>query len=107
MLYAVVKASGSQYKVKEDQEIDLFRVGEKKGDKIVFDQVLMVRAEDKVLIGKPLVVGAAVEGTVVDHFKDKKIRVAKYKAKSRYRKVMGHRDELTRVKIEKINYGKD
>ena len=80
MKYAIIKAGGLQYQVCEGQEID----------------------DDKVLVGQPVVKDAKVKGKVIDQILGDKIRIATYKAKSRYRKVKGHRDQLTRVLIEKI-----
>ncbi len=100
--YAVVKIGGEQYRVGEGDEIEVFRLPEAENKKIVFDQVLLVKSDESVKVGRPLVTGAKVEAEVEKHFRGDKIRVATYKAKSRYRKVKGHRDELTRVRVEKI-----
>ena len=75
----------------------------KKDEDVIFDSVLLVKDDDKVLVGQPVVKGAKVKGKVVDQILGEKIRIATYKAKSRYRKVKGHRDQLTRVLIEKID----
>ena len=102
MKYAIIKAGGIQYQVSEGQEIDIFHLDKEKGDAIIFDSVLLVKDDDKVLVGQPAVNGAKVKGKVVAQILGDKIRIATYKAKSRYRKVKGHRDQLTRVLIEKI-----
>ncbi len=98
---AVIKTGGKQYFVFPNQEIEVEKLVGQKGDKLVFDQVLLVLA-DELKLGAPLVKGAKVQAQIVDQFKDKKIRVATYKAKSRYRKVKGHRQLKTKVKILKI-----
>lgn len=103
MKYAIIKAGGVQYQVSEGQEIDIFRLDKEKGEAVVFDSVLLVKVDDKVLVGQPLVQGAKVKGKVVDQILGDKIRIATYKAKSRYRKVKGHRDQYTRILIEKID----
>ena len=103
MKYAIIKAGGIQYQVSEGQEIDIFHLEKKKGEAITFDLVLLVKDDDKVLVGQPVVKGAKVKGKVIDQILGDKIRVATYKAKSRYRKVKGHRDQLTRVLIENID----
>ena len=103
MSYAVIRTSGSQYKVWEGQEIDLFRLaGKKEGENVEFSDVLLVNRDGTVEVGQPLVSGAKVTGTVTKLLQGEKIRVATYKAKSRHRKVIGHRDQLTRVKIGSI-----
>lgn len=103
MKYAVVKMSGAQYRVTEGDELDVFQIEGKEGDKVEFKEVLLYEDGDKIEVGQPLVKGAVVKAIIVKNFRGEKIRVATYKAKSRYRRVKGHRDELTRVRIEKIS----
>jgi large subunit ribosomal protein L21 len=89
MKYAVVQTGAKQYKVKEGDRLLVEKLEGKEGDKLDFDQVLLISDKDKKKIGQPITKG-------------EKIRVATYKAKSRYRKVKGHRQQLTEVAIEKI-----
>lgn len=103
MKYAVIKAAGAQYRVTEGDELDIFQIDGKEGDGVNFNEVLLYEDGDKILVGQPLVKGAAVKAIIVKNFRGEKIRVATYKAKSRYRRVKGHRDELTRIKIEDIS----
>ena len=72
----------------------------KKQIRFFFNEVLLVK-DKKLSIGKPQL-KAKVKAEIVEQFKDKKIRVATYKAKSRYRRVIGHRHQKTKVKILKI-----
>lgn len=99
---AVIDASSKQYKVNVGDELLLPRLEAKPKQKIVFDQVLLLFNDKKTKVGKPYIKGAKVEATVIEHLKGKKLRVATFKAKSRYRRVKGHRDHLTRVKIARI-----
>lgn len=100
--YAVVKIGGSQYKVAEGDEIAVDKIDREKGKSLNFEEVLLFVDEKKVAIGQPLVKNAKIKAEIVDQFKGKKIRVATYKAKSRYRRVKGFRPLLTRVKILSI-----
>ncbi|MBU3956906.1 50S ribosomal protein L21 [Patescibacteria group bacterium] len=102
MKYVVVEINGSQYKVAEGEELAVDKIESEKGKKLTFDKVLLIVDEKKRQIGSPLVKGAKVTAEILEQFKDKKIRVATYKAKSRYRRVIGHRSQLTRIKINKI-----
>lgn len=102
MKYAVVQIGKSQYKVADGNELEVDKIEGKKGKKLTFDKVLLVVNGKKIKIGNPLIKGAKVAAEVLDQFKDKKIRVATYKAKSRYRKVKGHRTHLTKIKIKKV-----
>jgi len=100
--YAIIKTGGKQYIVWENCELDIEKIDKKEGKKVVFDKVLLLKNK-KLKIGKPFLKKVKVEGKVIEQFKDKKIRVAIFKAKSRYRRVKGHRQRLTKVKINKIS----
>jgi large subunit ribosomal protein L21 len=100
MKYAVVKTGGKQYKVSEGDVIEVERLNEEK--EVVFDQVLLYTADGVVKVGTPLVDGVTIKASVIDQVKGDKIRVSKYKAKVRYRRVTGHRQSLTKVKIDSI-----
>ncbi len=101
MKYAVIKTGGKQYKVSEGDVIEVDRLPKEKG-KLTFEDVLLLVSQQSIKIGKPTVSGEKVEATLVENFKGDKIRVSKYKAKVRYRRVTGFRPFLSRVKIEKI-----
>ncbi|MCX6726012.1 MAG: 50S ribosomal protein L21 [Candidatus Shapirobacteria bacterium] len=100
--FAVVKIAGFQYKVAEGDEIEVNRLKEEKGKEIFLEEILLLAQDDKIKIGQPLVKDVKIKAKIVDQFKGKKIRIATYKAKSRYRKVKGFRPFLTKIKIEKI-----
>lgn len=103
MKYAIIKTGGKQYKVSEGETLEIEKIEGKEKDKITFDQILLISQEKKLFIGQPILSKAKVEAEIIEQFKDKKIRVAKFKAKSRYRRVRGHRQQKTRVKILKIS----
>ena len=99
--WAVILTGGKQYKVKEGQELDIDKLEAEKDAKVTFSQVLALGGT-KTAIGTPYVEKAKVKGKVLDNFKDKKIRVVKFKSKSRYTRTYGHRQQKTKVLIEKI-----
>ena len=101
-MFAIIKTGGKQYKVSEGVVIKVEKIEAEAGDKIEFDQVLMVAGDD-VKVGSPVVEGAKVSAEVLDQKKDKKIVIFKFKAKKNYRKKKGHRQPYTLVKIEKID----
>lgn len=101
-MFAIIKTGGKQYKVSEGDIIKVEKIEAEAGDKIEFDQVLMVAGDD-VKVGSPVVEGAKVQAEVLDQKKDKKIVIFKFKAKKNYRKKKGHRQPYTLVKIEKID----
>lgn len=102
MKYAVVEINGKQYKLNEDDVIEVEKMVGVKGDKINFEKILLFKEENDVKVGKPYINGVKVKAEILEQFQGEKIRVAKFKAKSRYRRVMGFRPQLTRIKIEKI-----
>lgn len=103
MKFAIVQVQGKQYQVEEGQELMLDRMTGEPDTKVVFDQVLLLKDGEKLLIGQPLVTGANVAATVLTHPKGDKIRVATFKAKSRVRKTIGFRHSHTVVKITAIS----
>lgn len=101
-MYAVVKSGGSHYRVEVGDVVQVENFGAEVGEKVEFDEVLMVSSDDGVTIGKPLVEGAKVVATVTDHHRGPKIRIFKYKPKKRARRRMGHRQDYTNIKIDAI-----
>jgi large subunit ribosomal protein L21 len=107
MKYAIVSLKGHQFYAKEGEELIVDRLDKKAGSKIKIGQVLLISNGKKIQIGTPTVKKAQITAKVVEHLRGEKIRVAKFKAKSRYRRVMGFRPELTKLKIEEIKDGQD
>lgn len=102
-MYAIVKIGGHQYKVAENDTIFVNRLSSEE-EKITLENVLLVKdAKGKVKIGKPLVKGAKVEATIVDHLKSDKVIVFKKKRRKGYRVKNGHRQPITQLKIDKIS----
>ncbi len=101
-MYAVIATGGKQYKVSEGDVIRVEKLGVEAGETYTFNQVLLVSG-DEMKIGAPLVENATVEADVIDNIKSKKVIVYKYKRKTGYHKKKGHRQQLTAVKITKIN----
>ena len=101
-MYAIIATGGKQYKVSEGDIITIEKLGVDAGEKVTFDQVLVVGGDD-LKVGDPTVEGATVEASVVKEGRAKKVIVYKYKRKTGYHKKNGHRQAFTQVKIEKIN----
>lgn len=102
MKYAIVQSGGKQYKAIVGEEILVDKLTQKEGDVVDFDTVLLVRDESEIKIGTPNVDGSKVKGTVVAQVKGDKVITAKFKAKVNYRRKIGFRAKLTRVRIESI-----
>lgn len=102
MQYAVIKTGGKQYRVFEGSVIEVTRLPSKPSSEIQLDSVLLYVSNGNVSIGSPLLPKITVRAKVLEHVKAKKIKVAKYKSKSRFRRMSGFRQHLTRLQIEKI-----
>lgn len=101
MKYAVIKTGGKQYRVSEGDIIEVDKLSSDKS-KVIFDQVLLSVSDTSLKLGKPFIKDTKVEAELLENFKGDKIRVSKYKAKVRYRKTVGFRPQLSKVKINKI-----
>jgi len=97
--YAVIKAQGLQFRVQKDEEHILPHMGMEAGAEVTFDQVLLIGDTKGVQIGRPVVEGAAVTARVLGTEKGPKIHVGTFKRRKKFRKKIGYRDTLTRVKI--------
>ena len=102
-MYAIVETGGKQYKLEEGKYTDIELLDVEVDSKVVFDKVVMLVNGKKSKVGQPYVQNATVDGTIVKHDKAKKVIVYKQRPKKGYRKKQGHRQEFTRVMINKIN----
>ena len=103
LMYAIIECSGHQYKVEPQSIINVQRLHLDQGAPFTTDKVLLIAGEgSETKIGAPFVEGCTVKGTVVEHFRDKKIIVFKMKRRKGYRRKQGHRQEMTRLKIDAI-----
>jgi large subunit ribosomal protein L21 len=102
-LYAIISDRNQQTKVQKGDVILCDLNGMKPGDKITFDEVLLLGNEGHVKIGKPLVHGASVTGEVLGEIKGDKVIAFRFKRRKNVRKKRGHRERYTQVKITSIN----
>ena len=100
---AIVNISGKQFKVQKDTKLFVNRLDAKEGDKVTFDNVLLLDNGSKVVVGKPTVKDATVEAKVLKHLKDDKVIVFKKKRRKGYKVKNGHRQALTEIIIEKVS----
>lgn len=101
-MYAVIKTGGKQYKVSEGEFLKVEKLAGEVGESVEFAEVLMIGGE-KIAIGAPVVAGASVTAKIAAQGKDKKILVFKSKRRKGTRKLRGHRQHKTVLKIEKIS----
>ena len=102
MDYAVFKTGGKQYRVKPGDILDVEKLPNEVDSVAEFGEVLVISDDGQLTVGSPYVPGASVLAQVQSHYKDKKLIVFKYKAKTRYRRKRGHRQTYTRLLIQDI-----
>ncbi len=101
-MYAIIASGGKQYRVAQGDTVTLEKLTTEEGQAVDFNEILMISDDTGITVGKPLVEGACVKATVVKHFRDKKVKILKFKRRKHHMKRMGHRQHLTKVVIEEI-----
>ena len=101
-MYAVIISGGKQHRVEKGEVLKLEKIEAATGDKITFDEVLMVGEGADVKIGEPTVKGSKVTAEVVSHGRHEKIKIVKFNRRKHYRNETGHRQWYTEVKITGI-----
>jgi large subunit ribosomal protein L21 len=103
MAFAIVETGGKQYKVAEGDVFSVEKLkGHKEGDTVIFDKVLLIDNGTTTKIGTPYIEGATVEIELKEEGKGKKLHIMKYKAKSRYKRRVGHRQPYSKVSVTNI-----
>lgn len=103
MAFAIIKTGGKQYKVQEGTVLKVEKLPGAKGEELIFGEVLLTDDGSDTVLGAPTVAGREVAAEVVEQGRADKIRVVRYKAKVRYHKVYGHRQDFTKVKITSLS----
>lgn len=101
-MYAVLETGSKQYRVSAGDTLQIERLETSAGQPHIFDRVLLVSNEGKITVGAPTVTGSTVEADVVEHIRGEKKLTFKMKRRKGYHKTIGHRQELTIVKIKEI-----
>lgn len=101
-MYAMFQVSGFQFKAEEGATVRIPQQKAEVGDTLTLEQVMLVKTNDDALIGTPFVDGAKVEAEVVGQTKGEKVRIYKYKRRTKYRRRQGHRQDYTDIKVNKI-----
>ena len=101
-MIAVVDILGQQFKVSENTKYYVPRLKQEPESEVTFDQVLLLSDGKETKVGSPVVKGAKVTAKVLEHTKDNKVLVFKKKRRKGYRKLNGHRQQLTRIEVTQI-----
>jgi len=101
--YAIIRSGGKQFRVTAGEVVRVPSLADKKeGDQVEFSEVLVASSDSGLKLGAPLVEGARVTGTVVNHGRAPKIIVFKFKRRKQYKRKKGHRQGFTAVKIDSV-----
>lgn len=103
MTYAIIETGGKQIRVEPGRFYDIELLHVEPDNTVSIDKVFFINHDGDIQVGQPLVTGATVEGTVLRHFRGRKVIVYKMKPKKKTRKKRGHRQEITRLMINSIN----
>ncbi len=101
-MFAIIETGGKQYLVSQGDKIQVEKIDGEAGSTITFDKVLFMGDDQTQTVGAPTVSGKTVEAKVLAQGRGDKVRVFKYKAKSKYRRTQGHRQAFTEVEIVKL-----
>ncbi len=101
-MYAVIKTGGKQYRVAAGEKLKIEQIPADVNAEVILDQVLMVGEGDSVRIGQPVLEGASVKATVLEHARGPKIKIFKMRRRKHYQKHQGHRQNYTLLRIDSI-----
>jgi large subunit ribosomal protein L21 len=102
-MYAILETGGKQYRVTAGETLRIERVGTEAGQTLTFDRVLLVNRDGQIAVGAPTVPSASVVADVVEHVRGPKVTSFKMKRRKGHHRTVGHRQELTVVRIKEIN----
>jgi large subunit ribosomal protein L21 len=101
-MYAVIQTGGKQYRVEPGDTVVVERLAGDTGDSVQFDEILLLADDDQVAVGRPLIEGAKVTGSIVEQGLHDKLIVYKFQRRKNMRKKSGHRQQYTAVKIADV-----
>ncbi len=101
-MYAIIQTGGKQYQVSPGDVIRVESLNGQKGDTVTIPEVLFVAKDQEILVGRPYLEGVSVTGEILHQGRNRKILVFKHKRRKGYKKLVGHRQHYTQIKIKKI-----
>ena len=101
-MYAIVNINGIHTRVTPDEVVAVPRLSGEPGEKLTFENVMLVSNGDSITVGQPYVKGASLIAEVVGHLRGPKLKIFKFKRRREYRRRKGHRDELTKIRVTSI-----
>lgn len=104
MNFAVIATGGKQYKVFEGHVFDIEKIDVDAGSSILLDRVLLAHVDGTTLVGKPFVSSVSIQVTAQGNYRDKKVRIVKFKRRKHHMKTQGHRQTYTTLHVDKITH---
>ncbi len=101
-MYVIVDIQGQQFKVQQDQKLFVHRINADQGSEVEFEKVMLIDNDGDVQVGAPVIDGAKVIVEVLSHVKGDKVLVFKKKRRKGYRKLNGHRQQFSEVRVKEI-----
>ncbi len=101
-MYVIVDIQGQQFKVKQDQRLFVHRINAEQGSEVEFEKVMLIDNEGTITVGTPVVEGAKVVVEILSHLKGDKVLVFKKKRRKGHRKLNGHRQQFSEVRVKEI-----
>jgi large subunit ribosomal protein L21 len=101
-MFAIFKTGGKQYKIETGDVLSVEKIPVQPGQRVLFNQVLLIADDNETMIGTPYLENAAVRAQVLENFKDEKVIVFKKKRRKQFRRTRGHRQELTKLRVDLI-----
>ena len=101
-MYVIVDIQGQQFKVQQDQKLFVHRINADQGSEVEFEKVMLIDNDGDVQVGAPVIEGAKVIAEVLSHVKGDKVLVFKKKRRKGYRKLNGHRQQFSEVRVKEI-----
>ena len=101
-MYVIVDIQGQQFKVEQDQKLFVHRINAEQGSEVEFEKVMLIDNEGTITVGTPVVEGAKVVVEILSHLKGDKVLVFKKKRRKGYRKLNGHRQQFSEVRVKEI-----
>ena len=101
-MYVIVDIQGQQFKVQQDQKLFVHRINADQGSEVEFEKVMLIDNDGDVQVGAPVIDGAKVVLEILSHVKGDKVLVFKKKRRKGYRKLNGHRQQFSEVRVKEI-----
>ncbi len=106
-MYAIIQIGGKQYKIKKGDNINIEKINLPVGKNFFLKNIIMLYHKKKIIFNKKNTSHYKIKAKIIKHIKNKKIKIIKFKRRKHYKKIMGHRQKLTKIKIKSIKIKKN